>query len=87
MDRLVELYHSSAPFFVIPMRDTQLYEHRDLRAIFIREDVIPVPRHWDPVFHAISQRHLFEYKTATFTLTSSVCFYNKISGCQCHALA
>ncbi|WP_353285369.1 hypothetical protein [Wolbachia endosymbiont (group A) of Beris morrisii] len=33
-----------------------------------------VPRHWDPVFHAISQRHLFEYKTTTFTLTSSVCF-------------
>nr|WP_080717607.1 MULTISPECIES: WPE palindromic element domain-containing protein [Wolbachia] len=25
-----------------------LYEHCGLRAISAREDVIPVPRHWDP---------------------------------------
>ncbi|WP_265035444.1 MULTISPECIES: hypothetical protein [unclassified Wolbachia] len=30
---------------VIQVPRSQLYEHRDLRAIFIREDVIPVPRY------------------------------------------
>ncbi|WP_374698932.1 UvrD-helicase domain-containing protein [Wolbachia endosymbiont (group B) of Limnophora tigrina] len=31
----------------IPVSSTQLYEHCDTRVIFIKKDVIPVPRHWN----------------------------------------
>ncbi|AAW71257.1 Predicted protein [Wolbachia endosymbiont strain TRS of Brugia malayi] len=31
-----------------PVSNKQLYEHCDIRIIFTKRDVIPVPRHWDP---------------------------------------
>ncbi|WP_353284039.1 hypothetical protein [Wolbachia endosymbiont (group A) of Lypha dubia] len=69
------------------MRDTQLYEHCDLRTLH-QESWIPVPRHWDPAFHATSSKAFIQHKISHFLCSPNQFAYlqAKFPGFQCQAL-
>ncbi|WP_410542036.1 primosomal protein N' [Wolbachia endosymbiont (group A) of Pogonocherus hispidulus] len=45
---IAQLIKGDSNIHVIPAFDAQLYELCNIRVIFTKKDVIPVPRHWDP---------------------------------------
>ncbi len=44
---IAQLIKGDSNIHVIPAFDAQLYELCNIRVIFTKKDVIPVPRHWD----------------------------------------